>query len=103
LFEQMTNTNEAQVDELGHTKRSTAKAGKVGANTLGGAVVTWFNGKQTVSFSIAPGGTVEEVAQLWEDRHNLIGKLVTFKYNGIGVNGRPRFPIWKVLRSKIDV
>lgn len=101
--EQMTNTNEAQVDELGHTKRSTAKAGKVPNGTLGAVDVLWHNGKEFVEFSLAAGGTNEEVAALWAIKDELPGQMVTFKFNGIGVNGRPRFPGWKSVRPKFDV
>lgn len=102
-YEQETNLNEAQKDAFGRTKRSTAKAGKVGNGTLGGANVRWHNGKEEIEFGLAAGGTNEEVAALWAIRDTLPGQLVTFKYNGVGVNGRPRFPVWKGLRSKIDV
>lgn len=101
--EQLTNTNEAQVDELGHTKRSTAKAGKVPNGTLGACKVRWNNGREIVEFSLAAGGTNEEVAELWAQRDTLPGQMVTFKYVGVGVNGRPRHPIWKSLRPKFDV
>ncbi|MBY0560062.1 hypothetical protein [Hyphomicrobium sp.] len=97
VHEQESNTNEAQVDELGHTKRSTAKAGKVANGTLGAVDVRWNNGKETVEFSLAAG-----VAALWAIKDELPGQMVSFKFNGIGVNGRPRFPIWKGLRSAID-
>ena len=64
-YEAMENTNEAEVDGAGHTKRSTMAEGLVPKGMLGG-----FNAKEVhtgVEFRCAPGKlTHKEREQLWQ-------------------------------------
>ena len=103
VFEEMENTNEAKTNALGRTERSTAKAGKVGKGTLGGLEVEGVTAYPGVRFDIGCGFTKQQRADLWAERKNLIGKLVTFKYFPLGSDTRPRFPVWKGFRDRRDV
>jgi DNA ligase-1 len=103
VFEEMENTNEAKTNALGRTERSTAKAGKVGKNTLGGFEVEGVTAYQGVRFDIGCGFTKQQREDLWAERKSLIGKLVTFKYFPLGSDTRPRFPVWKGMRDRRDV
>lgn len=95
--EKLTNENEKKVDERGYSKRSSHKANMVPANTLGALIVNW-NG---VEFKIGSGFDDKVKQELWDNRYNLVGKPVTFKYQGVSKYGVPRFPIYKALRLEL--
>jgi len=97
--EKLHNENVEEVNELGYTKRSSKKEGMVPAGTLGALVVKW----KDVEFSIGSGYNDQQRQELWDTRESLIGKLVTFKMQGIGSKGRPRFPIFRAIRHPLDI
>lgn len=105
--EQLENQNVATKDELGHTKRSSHKAGMVGKGTLGKFLVRevgsvpWI-GKE---FAIGTGeGLTNELRQeIWDKREHYNGKIVTYKYQVHGVKDLPRLPIWKGFRDSRDM
>lgn len=105
--EQQRNENEAVKDERGYTKRSTHKEGKVDAGVLGaiiGTVVTkddQFYGVENIE--VGTGLTAEQRRNLWEGRKYLIGKIVKFKYFGIGLKDKPRFPTFVSFRDRRDM
>jgi len=94
------NTNEAFKDELGHTKRSTAKAGKVGAGMLGKLLVR--DCKTGVEFEIGTGFDFEERKSLWDERESLVGRIAKYKHFPSGSKDRPRFPVFLGWRNPID-
>lgn len=101
--EMMHNDNEAGKDELGRTKRSSAKAGKRPAGTLGSLRVRRPDG---VEFSI---GTFEvdmaERARLWSKRDGLIGQQAKYKYFPAHVdeNGAPTSAVFLGIRHPNDL
>lgn len=104
--EQLENTNEAEEDAFGRTKRSKNQAGMVGKATLGKFIViergdTPWNGKQ---FFIGTGeGLTEALRQeIWDNKEKYLGKLVTYKYQPHGVKDLPRLPISKGFRDRRD-
>lgn len=98
--EKMHNGNEATTDALGHTKRSTAKAGKRGAGTLGALLCRRDDG---VEFSVGTGSMGEAwCAAWWLDRNELIGQLAKVKHLPHGVKEKPRHPILLGLRDRSD-
>lgn len=99
-YEQMRNENEATTDNLGYTKRSTHAAGKVASGVLGGFRVRDI--RTGVEFDLGGGFTAEQRKNLWEGRQYLIGKLVTYKHFPVGVVDKPRFPVFKAFRNRID-
>lgn len=98
--ERMHNGNEAETDALGYTKRSTAKAGLTPMGTLGAIQCEW-RGKdgKGVRFEIGTGFDDATRARLWSQRDSLIGREVNFKYQGVGSQGAPRFPVYRGLRG----
>jgi DNA ligase-1 len=101
--EMMHNDNEAFTDELGRTKRSTAKEGKRPAGVLGAfrlrAVTGRFAG---VEFDCS-GFTAEQRKAYWADRDAWLGALVKFKHFDItGAVDAPRIPIFLGKRSPLD-
>ncbi len=99
--EEMHNGNEAQTNELGRTKRSTAAVGLVGKQTLGA-----FRVRDCVSgveFSIGTGLTAAERQQFWDIRDSLFGKIIKYKCFEIGRKIAPRHPVFLGFRSSIDL
>ncbi len=92
----MKNMNVAVKDELGHAKRSSAKAGKVPVNEVGGFVVRcvepeciYFN----KVFSCGPGFLTDaQLKMLWAIKGQLPGKLTRVKSQKVGAVNLPRFP-----------
>lgn len=104
--EQMFNGNEATKDELGRTKRSSAKAGLSGKGTLGAFEVVGINGIfEGIDFSIGIGvGLDTKLRQeVWDNREQYLGKIITFRYFPIGVKDRPRFPKFHAFRAPEDM
>ena len=93
------NTNDKKKNELGDMKRSSHKDGKVDQDTLGSLDVNW-NG---IHFSIGSGFTAEQRKEIWNDRDNLVGKIVKFKYFSLGMKEAPRFPIFLGFRHPDDM
>jgi DNA ligase-1 len=84
------NANEATTNALGHTERSSHKAGMRGMDTLGKFTVRWGE----VEFDIGTGFTMGQRDQYWAEEGRCVGKTLTFKYQSIGPNGKPRFPVF---------
>jgi DNA ligase-1 len=99
FVEEMHNGNEAKTDALGHTERSTEKAGLVGKGTLGALVVRDAQGRV---FNIGTGFTAVQRADLWLRQPDYLGSLVTFKYFDHGIKESPRHPVFKSFRAKED-
>jgi len=93
------NTNEKTKDEFGYAKRSSHSSGKIEQDTLGSIDVNW-NG---IHFSIGSGFTAEQRKEFWNDRDNLVGKIVKFKYFAIGIKEAPRFPTFLGIRDIDDI
>ena len=99
--EEMYNGNEAEVNELGRTKRSSAQAGKVGKNTLGA-----FHVRDVVSgieFSIGTGLTAADRQHFWDNRNDYSGKIVKYKFFAVGVKIAPRHPVFLGMRDEKDM
>jgi DNA ligase-1 len=110
VVEQMANTNEATKDALGRTKRSSAKAGKVGKSTMGALLVefdahagTPLRSLKMVQFELGTGYDDKMRAWIWNNQQAVIGQIVTFKYQSLGVEGAPRFPVFKGFRDVLDL
>lgn len=89
--EEMENRNPAETNELGRTKRSTAKDGLLGKGTMGALIVRDM--KTGVEFKIGTGFTAEDRADDWP-----IGIVVKYKSFPIGVKDKPRHPVYLGLR-----
>ena len=104
VIEEQFNGNEAQKDNLGRTKRSSAKAGKVGKGRAGALRVRDRN--TGVEFEVGTGLTDADKAEWWA-WWCLGGKrptrLVKYKYFPVGMQERPRHPVYLSWRHPIDV
>ncbi len=98
--EAMHNSNEAQVNELGTKERSHRKDGMVGKDVLGSLKVVNDAG---VDFEIGTGFTNAQRIALWNIKNSLVGKIVKYKSQEVGVKDRPRFPVFLGFRDPIDM
>ena len=69
-------------------------------SNLLGAVQVSYNDD---TFWLGSGYDEATRLELWAKRQELVGQLVTFKYQELTQYGKPRFPIYKGLRSELDV
>jgi len=99
--EEMFNGNDAETNELGRTKRSTAKMGLVGKSTLGAFCVRDL--KTSIEFSIGTGLTAAQRQDAWSRRDRLVGGLIKYKFFPVGVQDKPRHPVFLGYRSKLDL
>lgn len=121
-YEQQENTNEKTVNELGKSKRSSHKAGKVGKGTLGGFTVTMVRTGYKLTagqiavvvglgeanpdvFNIGTGvGLTDAVRkELWARRKKLPGRIVKLRYQLVGTVTKPRGPIFLGFRDGRDL
>jgi len=99
--EEMYNSNEAQTNELGRTKRSTAQAGLVGKDTLGAFLARDVH--TGVEFSIGTGLTALQRGTFWARQGEYLGKLVKYKFFPVGVKDKPRHPVFLGMRDARDM
>lgn len=94
--ERMHNENESEKDNLGYTKRSSSKEGKVPANTLGAFIV------RSNTFGVFTlGSGLDDVLrkEIWNNQNNYLSKILKFKYQKHGTVDKPRFPIFLGFRE----
>lgn len=97
LIEQMENTNEKTTDELGRSKRSSHKAGKVAKGTLGSCMVRDI--VSGVEFDVGSGFNDEQRQHYWDNPKLLKGKTIKYKYFPTGSKDKPRFPVFIGVRE----
>lgn len=98
--ERMHNGNEAMVSETGRTKRSTAKAGKIGRGDLGALICKT---KDDHEFGVGTGFTDEQRAQFWGIKHQLIGQFAKVKFHETGTKDVPLLPVFLQIRPREDM
>jgi len=99
--EQMHNANEAKLDNLGNTERSSHQANMIPMGVLGALVVK--DVKTGVSFNVGTGFTAEDRAGIWKQRDSLLYKMITYEYLPIGVKDKPRHPVFLGWRMEQDL
>ena len=98
--EKMHNGNEAKKDLLGHTERSSFLSGLIPTGVLGSFEVVDL--KTGVQFGCS-GLTYEQRELYWKNQKDLLGKIIKYKYQGLGVNLAPRFPVFLGFRDVRDM
>lgn len=104
FIEQEKNENEKEINELGLTKRSSKKAGKALANTLGTIIVRDpnFPGEE-VEIGTGLGLTKDYRKEIWENRGSYLGKVISYKYQKEGGVDKPRFSSMRGIRDISDL
>jgi DNA ligase-1 len=97
--ERMHNGNEATINELGRTKRSSHKDNKTGRGDLGALLVRTGDG---ISFAIGTGFTDDERTHIWNNQDQFLGRFAKYKFFPVGVKTAPRHPVYLGMRDGID-
>ena len=95
------NQNVATQNELGRTKRSSHKAGRVAGGKLGAMRVK--DVKTGVEFQVGSGFEDSEKEALWVIREKLVGSFIKYRYFPTGNKEKPRFPVYLGMRDPMDM
>ena len=99
LEEGQTNLNEATINALGKTERSTHAENMVPNGQVGTLVCEH---KKSGTINVSPGEMDVETRKLYFKQPELIvGKTITFKTFPKGVKDKPRFPTFKNIREDL--
>lgn len=100
--EAMTNLNEAQINELGYTFRTSHKENKVGSGMVG---AVWVEDLKTgARVKLGPGClTHAERIKCWQQPELFIGKFCKYKHFPHGVKDKARHPTFLEWRSEVDM
>jgi DNA ligase-1 len=98
--EKLHNANEATLDELGHTKRSSHKENMVPLDTLGSLILQSEDG--TV-FKCGTGFDDAKRKEIWSNRDSYMGKIAKIKSQEAGKKDKPRFPVYLGIRHPDDM
>ena len=103
VIEEQFNGNEAQKDNLGRTKRSSAKDGKVGKGRAGALRVRDLN--TGVEFEVGTGMNDNDKTEWWEwhTQGRPTARVVKYKYFPVGMQDRPRHPVYLGWRHPMDM
>ncbi len=94
--EKMLNNNEQVKDNLGHSKRSSAKAGLIPGGTLGALVV--YDKLIDKTFTVGSGFDHAMLQNIWDNKNEFMFTTITYKYQELSKYGVPRFPTFKAFR-----
>ena len=85
------------------TKRSSKKADKQKADTLGEFFVK--DVKTGLEFYIGTGQGLTKALrkEIWNNKDSYVGKLIKYKYQPSGQKDLPRFPSWLGFRDERDM
>ena len=100
--EKMHNANEATIDELGHTKRSSHQENMIPMDTLGAFILRTTDG---VEFNCGCFKGFDDAwrKSTWDNRDKYLGKLAKIKSQPTGVKDKLRFPVFLGWREQDDL
>lgn len=103
VIEEQFNGNAAQRDNLGRTKRSSAKAGKVGKGRAGALRVRDIH--HGWEFEVGTGMNDADKAEWWAwwSEKRDVPQLIRYKYFPVGMQDRPRHPVYVARRDMRDL
>lgn len=100
------NLNESKKDELGYSKKSSAKDSIIKQNSLGSLICVTKDSKifeDGIEFKIGTGFTEKMRKEIWENRDSYVGKIVKYSSLSIGVKDAPRNPSFIGFRDPDDM
>lgn len=113
IIEGERNENDAQINELGKTFRSTHQENMIPNGMVGNiqavACKDVFDGKKQVIgkgqlLTISPGNMPHDQRKMYfENRHLLVGKTIKYKFFPKGIKEKPRFPTFVTIRDSTDM
>lgn len=102
LEEAMENLNEAKVNELGRTERSSHQENKVGKGMVGMLVCRDIVSGQEINVG-AGKMTHEERTMYWNEPQKIIGELIKYRSMSVGIKTAPRFARFIGFRAAEDM
>lgn len=102
-IEGRSNQNEAGENAFGNTKRSTAKEGIVLRGELGSLKVVDLKTKVEFHIGFNHVKAAMDAKQAWKDRAKLLGRIIRYRYQVVGIKNAPRFPTFEGFREKWDL
>lgn len=96
------NNNEAKINELGHTERSSHKENKVQLEMVGALVGYDINTGEEVRIG-AGKLTHAERSEVWLGRGEYIGRLAKYRFMATGIKTKPRHPRFISWRNVEDL
>lgn len=103
IEEGKSNQNEAQINELGHTFRSTHQDNMV-PNGMVGNLLCKSRGISGKEFVVGPGCMPHADREYYfKNQNELIGKIIKYKHFPKGVKDKQRFPTFQCIRSAEDM
>ena len=97
--ERYTNTNEATINELGYTSRSSHKSNLLPTNTLGSLVLKYGD----TTFKCGTGFDDALRKEIWNSKEDYLGWLASIRYMSVGSKDLPRVPSFVGWRDKDDM
>jgi len=97
------NLNEKVKDALGHSKRSSAKDGKIPSGSLGKIIAEDLKTGQQIVVGSGTGLTLALRQEIWNNQDKYLGKIIVYKYQPYGTDESPRFPGFKGFRHEDDL
>ena len=102
LVEAMENLNEAKINELGHTERSSHKENKVGKGMVG--MLKCEDLITGMPIDVGAGKmTHKEREHYWNNPHEIVGKFIKYRSMDVGVKSAPRFARYISIRAEADM
>lgn len=105
--ERLHNANEATIDELGHTKRSSHQENMVPMGTLGSLILKVPEGNEYfeagLTFGCGTGFDDATRQHIWDNKAKYMGRMAKVKFQNNGIKDVPRFPVFIGWRSEDDL
>lgn len=100
-IEKMSNENVKSQDAFGRGKRGHSKEGMVPAGTLGAFRVRDL--KADIEFTLGSGFTAAFADEVWANKEDYVGLIVSYKHQPSGAKDSRRFPVFVGIRDKRDL
>jgi DNA ligase 1 len=106
--EMMHNTNEAEIDALGLTKRSKCCSGLVPSGTLGAFIVVALDpdgpfGTEPFRIGTGIGLTKDFRQEVFDNQAKYRGQIIKYRYQVEGTEAAPRIPSFQGIRNLDDM
>jgi DNA ligase-1 len=99
-LEVMRDNIERQYDSFGYLESARKKGDRETREALGSLVVENELGTFQIGVGFDFRGGEKDRTLLWNQRHELVGKTVSYKYMSIGMKSKPRFPVFLCFREE---
>lgn len=101
VLEEQQNNNEAVINELGRSHRSSHKANKEGKGRMG--KLRCRDMVTGIEFKVGTGFDAAEREYYWEQQKQVVGRIIKYKSFPIGVKTKPRQPVYLGTRDSWDL